>query len=77
MPGWQTLSSFLPAELQGGLQGGLLWRSAIASTLAAALELSKQGRVRIRQDRPFEAIYLRRGPGPSPGPCHDRETEPT
>ncbi len=80
MPGWQTLSRFLPPELQGGLQGGLMWRSAIASTLAASLELSKQGRVRIRQDGPFEPIYLR--PGPSPGPSsHDpspgQETEPT
>ena len=56
MPGWQTLNSFLPA----GLQGGLLWRSAIASTLAASLEMSKQGRVRIRQDGPFEPIYLHR-----------------
>ncbi len=77
MPGWQTLSSFLPPELRGGLQagsqGGLLWRSAIASTLAASLEMSKQGRVQIRQDGPFEPIYLR----PGPGPGHDRETEPT
>ena len=73
MSGWRTLSSFLPPELQGGLQGALMWRSAIASTLAASLEMSKQGRVRIRQDGPFEPIYLRRGPGPS----HDQETEPT
>ncbi len=73
MPGWHTLTSFLPPELQGGL----LWRSAIASTLAAALEMSKQGRARIRQDRPFEPIYLRHSPGPSPGPGHDQETEPT
>ena len=71
MPGWRTLSSFLPPELQGGLQGGLLWRSAIASTLAASLEMSKQGRVRIRQDGPFEPIYLRSGPS------HDQQTEPT
>ena len=73
MPGWQTLSSFLPPDLQGGLQGELMWRSAIASTLAASLEMSKQGRVRIRQDGPFAPIYLRRDPDPS----HDRETEPT
>ncbi len=79
MPGWQTLSSFLPPELRGGLQGGLqgalMWRSAIASTLAASLELSKQGRVRIRQDGPFQPIYLRRGS--SPGPSPDQQTEPT
>ena len=65
MPGWQTLSSFLPPELQGGL----LWRSAIASTLAASLEMSKQGRLRIRQDGPFAPIYLSRDP--------DYRTEPT
>ncbi len=67
MPGWRTLSSFLPAELQGGL----LWRSAIASTLAATLEMSKQGRLRIRQDGAFQPIYLHPGPGPG------QETEPT
>ena len=77
MPGWRTLSSFLPPELQGGLQGGLLWRSAIASTLAASLEMSKQGRLRIRQDGPFEPIYLRRGPGPGPNSGPGQETEPT
>ncbi len=58
MPGWRTLSSFLPPELLAGLQDGLMWRSAIASTLAASLEMSKQGRVRLRQDGPFEPIYL-------------------
>jgi segregation and condensation protein A len=67
MPGWQTLSSFLPPELQSGL----LWRSAIASTLAASLEMSKQGRVRIRQDGPFEPIYL--CPISNSGPDHRTE----
>ena len=83
MPGWQTLSSFLPPELQGGLQGGLqgelqggaqdglMLRSAIASTLAACLEMSKQGQVRIRQDGPFEPIYLRSNSKASP----DHRTE--
>jgi segregation and condensation protein A len=65
MPGWKTLATFLPSDLQGGL----LWRSAIASTLAATLEMSKQGQLQIRQDGPFEPIYLRRGP--------DYRTEPT
>jgi segregation and condensation protein A len=75
MPGWQTLSSFLPPELQGGLQDGLqdglMLRSAIASTLAASLEMSKQGRVRIRQDGPFEPIYLR--PNSKASPDHRTE----
>jgi segregation and condensation protein A len=65
MPGWQGLSSFLPPNLQDGL----LWRSALASTLAAALEMSKQGLLRIRQDGPFEPIYLRQAP--------DHRTEPS
>ena len=58
MPGWQVLTSFLPPNLRGGL----LWRSALASTLAAILELSRQGQVRIRQDGPFQPIYLRHAP---------------
>ncbi len=58
MPGWNTLASFLPADLRGGL----LWRSAVASTLAAMLEMSRRGQVTIRQDGPFQPIYLRRDP---------------
>lgn len=77
MPGWHTLSAFLPPELQAGLQDRLMWRSAIASTLAASLEMSKQGRLRIRQDGPFEPIYLCRGPDHSPSSNPGRETEPT
>jgi segregation and condensation protein A len=87
IPGWHTLLSFLPEELRAGVQGGpqarLLWRSAIASTLAATLEMSKQGQVRIRQDGPFEPIYLHRSPDPAPGPAPgpapdpDPETEPS
>lgn len=55
VPAWQTLTSFLPEELRGGL----VWRSAIASTLAASLEMSKQGKLDLRQDEPFRPIYLR------------------
>ena len=58
MPGWQTLSAFLPHDLEGGL----LWRSAIASTFSATLEMSRRGQLRIRQDGPFEPIYLRHVP---------------
>ncbi len=58
MPGWQTLSTFLPPDLQGGL----LWRSAIASMFSATLEMSRRGQLRIRQDGPFEPIYLRLAP---------------
>jgi len=57
IPGWQTLTSFLPPELSGGL----VWRSAVASTLAATLEMTRQGHVEIRQDGPFKPIYVRNG----------------
>ncbi len=57
VPAWQTLTSFLPEELRGGL----IWRSAVASTLAASLEMSKQGKLDLRQDGPFRPIYLRSG----------------
>jgi segregation and condensation protein A len=59
IPGWRSLSSFLPPELQGGL----VLRSAIASTLAATLEMTREGKIRIRQDGPFEPIYLSAGGG--------------
>ena len=52
---WRELTSFLPPDLQGGL----LWRSALASTLAATLEMSRQGKVRLRQDGPFQPIFLK------------------
>ncbi len=55
VPGWQTLTSFLPEELRGGL----IWRSAVATTLAASLEMTKQGKVELRQDGPFRPIYVR------------------
>lgn len=59
VPGWRALASFLPPELRGGL----VLRSAIASTLAATLEMTREGKVRIRQDGPFEPIYLSAGGG--------------
>ncbi|MFQ5775182.1 MAG: segregation and condensation protein A [Kiloniellaceae bacterium] len=56
-PEWRTLTSLLPSELRGGL----IWRSAVASALAASLEMSRQGTVEIRQDGPYRPIYLRGG----------------
>ena len=54
-PTWRTLSSFLPAELQGGLVS----RSALSSTFAASLEMCREGELRIRQDGAFGPIYIR------------------
>src|SRR5271167_366297 len=55
MPEWQTLMNFLPANLRGTL----VLRSAVAATFAASLELTRSGRVQMRQDRPFGPIYVR------------------
>ncbi|MDA0341867.1 MAG: ScpA family protein [Proteobacteria bacterium] len=55
MPNWQTLISFLPSNLRGGL----LNRSALASTFVASLELVKEGHIELRQDSAFGPIFLR------------------
>jgi segregation and condensation protein A len=55
VPDWRELASFLPEELRGGV----FRRSALASTFAAMLELTRAGRVELRQDRAFGPIYLR------------------
>ncbi|MFN0044731.1 MAG: segregation and condensation protein A [Alphaproteobacteria bacterium] len=53
---WQTLASFLPP----GLRGGLLARSAVASHFAASLELARTRRLELRQTETFGPLYLRR-----------------
>jgi segregation and condensation protein A len=55
VPDWRELTRFLPDE-PGGEQ---MRRSALAATFAAALELARDGRVELRQDRAFGPIYLR------------------
>ncbi len=52
---WTTLQSFLP---EAG-SDPLYYRSTVASTFTAGLELAKQGKLEIRQDGPFRPIYLR------------------
>jgi segregation and condensation protein A len=55
IPRWRELTSFLPVE-----RGGELFdRSALAATFAASLELARDGRVELRQDRAFGPIWLR------------------
>lgn len=56
-PDWQTLSAFLPPELKGET----IRRSGIAATLLASLEMAKDGRLKLRQDRQFGPIWLRAG----------------
>ena len=53
---WERIESFLPSGMGGS---GLGQRSAMASTFAATLELSKQGRLRLRQDHAFGPILIR------------------
>ncbi len=55
VPDWRELTRFLPVE-PGSEQ---LRRSALAATFAAALELARDGRVELRQDRAFGPIFLR------------------
>jgi segregation and condensation protein A len=55
VPDWRELTSFLPETAHGEL----LRRSALAATFAATLELARNGRIELRQDRAFGPIYLR------------------
>ena len=55
IPDWQTLVNFLPDNLKNGLP----YRSAVASTLVASLEMVREGKLKIRQDDFFGPIFLR------------------
>ncbi len=57
---WERLEAFLPAAPAAPRRAGR--RSALASTLAAALIMVREGIAEIRQDAPFAPIYLRRCP---------------
>ena len=52
---WNALTSFLPLDWQGGARR----RSALASTLLACLELTRDGRLEMRQLKPFEDVYVK------------------
>ncbi len=55
MPDWTSLLQFLPAEIKGDL----VRCSMVSSALSAALQLSKQGELKIRQTETFGAVYVR------------------
>ncbi len=55
VPDWRVLESFLPA----GLREALRFRSAVASTFVAALELAKSGRIEFNQLSAFSPLYIR------------------
>jgi segregation and condensation protein A len=52
---WSGLSNLLPMDWQGGPRR----RSALASTLLACLELTRDGRLELRQLKPFDEVYVR------------------
>jgi segregation and condensation protein A len=57
LPGGATLDQLLPPTPAG--EGTALWRrSALASTLLAGLELSRDGAVTLEQDQPFGAVLI-------------------
>ena len=55
IPSWALLSRFLPP----GWGDGARRRTALASTLSAALELARDGKLEIRQMAPFGEIFLK------------------
>lgn len=52
---WSGLSRLLPPDWSGGLRR----RSGLASTLLACLELARDGKLELRQLKPFDEIYVR------------------
>ncbi|MGQ0741449.1 MAG: segregation and condensation protein A [Alphaproteobacteria bacterium] len=61
IPDWNALTLFLPPEWKHGQRR----RSALASTFMACLEMTRDGRLLIRQLKPFGEIFLK-----------DREQQP-
>ena len=55
MPDWESIIHFLPEEIA---QNGN-YRSAIATTFAASLELAREGKVELRQFEAFGRLYMR------------------
>jgi segregation and condensation protein A len=54
---WSALTALLPFEWSGGARR----RSAMASTLLAALEMARDGKVQLQQASLFAEIYVRDG----------------
>lgn len=53
---WLPLMDFLP----GGFESGLMYRSAIAGTFSASLEMVKEGTAELRQLELFGPIFVKR-----------------
>jgi segregation and condensation protein A len=52
---WSSFSRLLPGDWSAGMRR----RSGVASTLLACLELTRDGKLEMRQLRPFDDIYVR------------------
>jgi segregation and condensation protein A len=52
---WSALNGLLPFEWSGGARR----RTAVASTLLAALEMARDGKVELQQLAPFDEIFVR------------------
>ena len=61
---WSGLDSLLPFEWSGGARR----RTAVASTLLAALEMARDGKVELQQLAPFAEIFLRDRAANDPDP---------
>ncbi|HEY3778120.1 MAG TPA: ScpA family protein [Rhizomicrobium sp.] len=59
---WSSLTRLLPPEWSGGARR----RSGLASTLLACLELARDGKLEMRQLKPFDEIYVRDRSAPRP-----------
>ena len=55
LPDWSTLESFLPDTLKNSVGR----RAAVASTLLASLEMSREGLLQLRQEHDFGPIRIR------------------
>ncbi len=55
VPDWTVLTEFLPQ----GLRSALTYKSAVATTFVASLELARTRRISIRQSGTFEPIYIK------------------
>ncbi len=75
MPDWRDLSQFLPQELKDDI----ISRSMLASAFVAALQMTKEGQLQIRQGEVFGPIMIRaakREEGQRPQPIHQPRPQP-
>ncbi len=72
-PEGAALDTFLAEIAEAGANRALHVRAAVAATLAAALELSRNGALTLQQDAPWQPIRVQRQDG---GAC-DTLSEPT